>query len=134
MGKPARITSYNVCYTKLLRFAYYDFENNLELALDQMLDKELDAVLLHERGEYLAGLELGETWNTLLTELGHSAAELMARAIRDHWADCRVTLPVLLQREDAASVITSYSIHYTKLYDTVRLFYRRKSLLRRAQP
>ncbi|MEJ2455962.1 MAG: hypothetical protein P8103_17665 [Candidatus Thiodiazotropha sp.] len=85
-------------------FSYYDFEHNLELALDQMVEKELDAVLLHEQGEHLAGLELGETWNELLSELGHSPAELMARAIRDHWADCRVTLPVLLEREDAASI------------------------------
>ncbi len=85
-------------------FAYYDFEDNLEQALDQMLEKELDAVLLHEKGEHLAGLELGEAWNALLSELGHSPAELMARAIRDHWADCRVTLPTLLQREDAASI------------------------------
>ncbi len=85
-------------------FAYYDFENNLELALDQMVEKELDAVLLHERGEYLAGLELGEDWNELLACLGHSAEELMARAIRDHWADCRITLPVLLKRKDAASI------------------------------
>jgi hypothetical protein len=85
-------------------FAYYDFANNLELALDQMVEKELDAVLLHEQGEHLAGLELGEAWNTLLSGLGHSPAELMARAVRDHWADCRVTLPLLLEREDAASI------------------------------
>jgi hypothetical protein len=85
-------------------FAYYDFEHDLELALDQMVEKELDAVLLHEQGEYLAGLELGEAWNELLTRLGHSPAELMARAVRDHWADCRVTLPSLLSRRDAASI------------------------------
>jgi hypothetical protein len=85
-------------------FSYYDFEDNLELALDRMLEKELDAVLLHEQGEHLAGLELGASWNGLLSDLGHSPAELMARAIRDHWADCRVTLPTLLQREDAASI------------------------------
>jgi hypothetical protein len=85
-------------------FAYYDFENNLEPALDQMVEKELNTVLLHEQGEHLAGLELGEAWNALLSALGHSPAELMARAIRDHWADCRITLPVLLEREDAASI------------------------------
>ncbi len=85
-------------------FSYYDFENDLEQALDRMVDKELDAVLLHEQGEHLAGLELGQTWNELLSGLGHSPAELMARALRDHWADCRVTLPKLLEREDAASI------------------------------
>jgi hypothetical protein len=85
-------------------FAYYNFEENLELALEQMVDKELNAVLLHEQGEHLAGQELGEAWNELLTGLGHSPAELMARAIRDHWADCLVTLPVLMERRDEASI------------------------------
>jgi hypothetical protein len=85
-------------------FANYDFENSLESALDQMVEKELQAVLLHEQGEHLAGLELGEAWNALLSGLGHSPAELMARAVRDHWADCRVTLPLLLEREDVASI------------------------------
>ena len=85
-------------------FAYYDFENRLEEALDEMVEKELEAVLLHEQGEHLVGLELGDAWNDLLSELGHSPAELMARAVRDHWADCRVTLPKLLEREDAASI------------------------------
>lgn len=85
-------------------FANYDFENDLENALDEMVEKELDVVLLHEQGEYLAGRELGQAWNDLLSGLGHSPAELMARAIRDHWADCQVTLPVLLARRDEASI------------------------------
>jgi hypothetical protein len=85
-------------------FTYYDFEDNLEYALDQMMEKELDVVLLHEQGEYQAGRVLGEEWNQLLIALGHSAAELMARAVRDHWADCQVTLPSLIEQEDHASV------------------------------
>ena len=85
-------------------FAHYDFEQQLETSLDQMVEKELDTVLLHEQGEYLAGEELGEDWNEMLAELGHSPAELMARAVRDHWADCRVTLPSLLRQEDEASL------------------------------
>jgi hypothetical protein len=85
-------------------FAYYDFEDNLEYALDQMVNKELDVVLLHEQGEYQAGRVLGEEWNQLLTSLGHSAAELMVRAVRDHWADCQITLPRLIEQQDRASV------------------------------
>ncbi|MCU7829697.1 MAG: hypothetical protein KZQ85_11585 [Candidatus Thiodiazotropha sp. (ex Myrtea sp. 'scaly one' KF741663)] len=85
-------------------FAYYDFEDDLESALDQMVEKELDAVMLHEKGEYLAGQTLGQPWNDLLIALGHSPAELMARAVRDHWADCQATLPALLERRDAASI------------------------------
>jgi hypothetical protein len=85
-------------------FAYYDFEDNLENALDQMMEKELDVVLLHEQGEYQVGRMLGEKWNRLLTALGHSAAELMVRAVRDHWADCQITLPTLIEQEDHASI------------------------------
>ncbi|MET0052212.1 MAG: Sfum_1244 family protein, partial [Candidatus Thiodiazotropha sp.] len=85
-------------------FGHYDFEDNVERALDQMVDKELDAVMLHEQGEHLAGEVLGTAWNEMLLDLGHSPAELMARAVRDHWADCLVTLPSLLESQDAASL------------------------------
>ncbi|MES9970250.1 MAG: Sfum_1244 family protein [Candidatus Thiodiazotropha sp.] len=85
-------------------FNYYDFEVDLERALDKMVEKELDVVLLHEQGEYEAGRVLGEEWNRMLSALGHSPAELMARALRDHLADCQVTLPCLIEREDRASI------------------------------
>jgi hypothetical protein len=85
-------------------FAHYDFEQQLEVSLDQMVEKELDVVLLHEQGEYLAGKELGVEWHEMLSGLGHSPAELMARAVRDHWADCQVTLPTLIQNRDEASL------------------------------
>ncbi|MEW8279708.1 MAG: Sfum_1244 family protein [Candidatus Thiodiazotropha sp.] len=85
-------------------FTYYDFEDDLERALDEMVEKELDVVLLHEQGEYQAGRALGEVWNRMLSDLGHSPAELMARALRDHLADCQVTLPSLIEREDRASI------------------------------
>lgn len=85
-------------------FSQYDVEGDLEGALDCMAERELEVVLLHERGEYLAGLELGEAWNAMLADLGHTPAALMARAVRDHWADCRVTLPALLERRDEISM------------------------------
>jgi hypothetical protein len=79
-------------------FACYDFENALESSLDAMVEQELNAVLLHEQGEYQVGCEVGERWNQLLMDLGYTPAELMARAIRDHWADCLVTLPELIRQ------------------------------------
>ncbi len=85
-------------------FACYDFEADLEGALDAMVEKELNAVLLHEQGEYEVGCEVGGQWNDLVMDLAHTPAELMARAIRDHWADCRVTLPALIRQSDAASI------------------------------
>ncbi|MEN8167337.1 MAG: Sfum_1244 family protein [Pseudomonadota bacterium] len=85
-------------------FACYDFENALESSLDAMVEQELNAVLLHEQGEYQVSCEVGDRWNQLLLDLGYTPAELMARAIRDHWADCRVTLPELIRQSDAASI------------------------------
>ena len=77
--------------------AHYDFEENLEAALDQMTDNEIEAVILHEIGEVLAGDMLGEAWHDMLAALPHAKAELMVRAVRDHLADCLSTLPGLLE-------------------------------------
>lgn len=84
-------------------FACYDFESNLEDALDEMTDREIGAALLHERGEYEAGRLLGdETWNRMLLDLMLTPAEIMARAVRDHLADCLVTLPALVDDGEPA--------------------------------
>jgi hypothetical protein len=40
----------------------------------------------------------------MVMDLAYTPAELMARAIRDHWADCQVTLPELIRQSDQASV------------------------------
>lgn len=85
-------------------FACYDFEGDLSGALDAMTDSEIDMTLLHELGEYQAGLLLGEEWNRLLIDLVGTPAELMARAVRDHLADCMVTLPALAGETDDASI------------------------------
>jgi hypothetical protein len=76
-------------------FACYDFDGALDSALDAMTDREITAVLLHERGEHEAGLRLGEDWDLMLLDLVHTPAEIMARAARDHLADCISTLPAL---------------------------------------
>ncbi len=69
-----------------------------------MVENELNAVLLHEQGEYWVGKEVGDAWNEMVMSVVHSPAELMARAVRDHWADCLVTLPALVKKADAASL------------------------------
>jgi hypothetical protein len=81
--------------------ACYDFEGALDVSLDAMTDREIESVLLHERGEYEAGLLLGEDWNRMLMDLAETPAEIMARAVRDHLADCIATLPVLAGDGDA---------------------------------
>lgn len=85
-------------------FACYDFDQALGSSLDAMADREIDAALLHEEGEYEAGVRLGERWDPMLLDLAHSPAELMARAVRDHLADCLVTLPSLASEGVAASI------------------------------
>lgn len=85
-------------------FACYDFEHALDQSLDAMTDREIDAVLLHEQGEYEAGVLLGEAWNGMLMDLVQTPAEIMARAVRDHLADCLTTLPALAARGDAPSL------------------------------
>ncbi len=85
-------------------FACYPFGQDLEGALEAMTEAELDFARLHEVGEVLAGERLGEVWNEMLTALPHSRAELAARAVRDHLADCLSTLPALAESANAASL------------------------------
>lgn len=77
--------------------AYYDFQRDVDSALEAMTDNETESVILHEIGEVKAGALLGEEWHQLLAELPNSAAELMVRAVRDHLADCDSTLPALIE-------------------------------------
>ena len=79
-------------------FAYYDFEQDVERGLDRMVEAESEVMILHEVGEARAEALLGENWNTMLGQLSSRHAELLVRAVRDHLADCMVTLPALLER------------------------------------
>ena len=85
-------------------FAYYGFEHDIERGLDRMSDAESEAMILHEIGEARAESLLGEDWNVMLGQLTSRHAELLARAVRDHLADCLVTLPALLEREALGSL------------------------------
>ena len=85
-------------------FAHYDFERDIERGLDHMAEAESEAMILHEIGEARAESLLGEDWNTMLGQLASRHAELLARAVRDHLADCMVTLPTLLEREAVGSL------------------------------
>ncbi len=85
-------------------FAHYDFERDIERGLDRMAEAESEAMILHEIGEARAETLLGEEWNAMLGQLTSRHAELLARAVRDHLADCLVTLPTLLEREAIGSL------------------------------
>lgn len=84
--------------------AHYPFETALDDALDQMTSAEMTAIEAHERGEYDAGLDLGEAWESMVLDVSMTPAELVARAVRDHLADCTHTLPALVAQGREASL------------------------------
>ena len=83
--------------------ACYDFDNDLQGALDKMTRHELQAAVLHEIGEIEAG-DLLPGWHPMISQLMFTQAEIMARAVRDHLADALSTLPALLQDNQEASI------------------------------
>jgi hypothetical protein len=83
--------------------ACYPFALDAEHALDRMTRNETETMVLHELGEGLAGAALGSDWERMLAGLARSKAEIMARAVRDQYADSLTTLPALVEaRNDAA--------------------------------
>jgi hypothetical protein len=85
-------------------FAIYDFDRDLSASLDRMTENEIDAAIEHEIGEFHAGRLLGPAWNDLLMDVAGTPAELMARAVRDHVADCARTLPMLARTRREGSL------------------------------
>jgi hypothetical protein len=84
--------------------ACYPFDTSPNEALDAMTEREMPLVKSHELGEHEAGRLLGENWNQMLMELAYTPAELMARAVRDHLADCLCSLPMLAEQNQAPSI------------------------------
>ena len=83
--------------------ACHGFERDQAAALEAMTVTETESVILHELGEARVGRLLGEPWSELLAAVMRSRAEIVARAVRDLYADCLSTLPGLLAcREPAA--------------------------------
>ncbi len=75
-----------------------------EAAVPRMAQAQAESLVLHELGEARAGALLGEDWRVMRQGLGDRRTELHVRAVRDLLADCRVTLPTLLQRGDHAAL------------------------------
>ena len=82
----------------------FDFESDAEAALERMTDMLLDSALLHEKGEVLAGKQLGPEWEQMLACLPRSKTEIMLRAVRDLLADSLTTLPGLLSEGEDVSL------------------------------
>ncbi len=86
----------------------YEFDRNIDLALELMGNDIVDQLILHEIGEIRAGLMLGPGWESMLAELPRSKMEIQLRAIRDHLADCISTLPDLLHKDTLPQQIHFY--------------------------
>jgi hypothetical protein len=84
--------------------ACYPAAANLERTLECMTDNETHTLILHELGEAQAGHLLGPRWEAMLAALRRAKAEFLARAVRDHVADCLVTLPTLLAQDNRAAL------------------------------
>ena len=75
-----------------------------EQAVTRMVQQQAETLVLHELGEAQATDILGPDWPAMRHALNDRRTELYVRAVRDLLADCRVTLPTLLQRQDAAAL------------------------------
>lgn len=84
--------------------SFYDFETDIDQALEEMTENELHAVTLHEIGEFTASQQLGKQWREMIVNLPRSRAEFLARAVKDLLADCLSTLPGLLNNHNPASL------------------------------
>lgn len=83
----------------------YQAHQNLEAALDKMTQDEIDSLIYHEIGEVKVGQLLGEDWEKMLIALAGTKAEWFARAVRDHLADCLVTLPRILEQAQTSTLL-----------------------------
>lgn len=84
--------------------AAYDFIAQPEAALQRMAESQMEAMILHEIGESMAGELLGEAWHDVAWSVGRSRGEVLLRALRDLLADCLSTLPGLIERDDHAAL------------------------------
>lgn len=84
--------------------SYYPFADSIPEALQLMVETEQDTLIHHELGEMQITRQWGEQWTAMMPGLLGSKAELLARAVRDHLADCLVTIPRLLEIHNPASI------------------------------
>ncbi len=84
--------------------SYYPFADSISEALQLMVHTEQDTLIYHEIGEMQISQQWGEQWSVMMLNLLGTKAELLARAVRDHLADCLSTLPRLLEINNPASI------------------------------
>ena len=77
----------------------YGYDDDPSAALVRMSEREIETLILHERGEHTAGRLLGSDWADMIAGFTSRRPELLARAVRDNLADCLSTLPILIERQ-----------------------------------
>jgi hypothetical protein len=82
----------------------HGYEEGSAAALERMVEAETETLILHEMGEHEAAALLGPGWERSLCALERRCAAILMRAVRDHLADCLVTLPELVERRADASL------------------------------
>lgn len=82
----------------------YGHADDAEQAVPRMAQAQAESLLLHELGEARVAELLGPDWAAMRQALQCKRTDLHARAARDLWADCLVTLPTLLERQADASL------------------------------
>ncbi len=82
----------------------YNYDRAPEAAMNRIVDLATDGMILHELGEGQAGILLGEDWQELLMAVQNTRAERLARAVRDHLADCLTLLPQLVDQKSLAGL------------------------------
>jgi hypothetical protein len=87
----------------------YNASKDMEMALDKMTADEIETMISHEMGEIQAGELLGEDWDNMLVAVAGTKAEIIARAVRDHLADCLVTLPQLLAQQQTSTLLLYFA-------------------------
>jgi hypothetical protein len=84
--------------------SFYAFDDDLDAALQQMTEAELQAIILHEIGEIKASAILGDAWKEMLASIAAPHVEIVLRAAKDLWADAISTLPGLIDQQQPASI------------------------------
>ena len=82
----------------------HDFERLGPAAVERLIAAEGETLVLHELGEFRAAQLLGPSWPALRVADCSRRSQLLTSALRDHLADCLVTLPTLLARRADASI------------------------------
>ncbi len=85
--------------------AEHAFSEDASKALEKMTESVIEDIIIpHEMGEAMAGEILGEAWDAMLMAMTATQGEIMARAARDHLADCLWTLPRMLERRRSGAI------------------------------